>query len=760
MDKHVNPSAEHEAQAPYNFIALNETVVLGGELPARNVFHDDRRSGIIECTLRTESPLYIAGDKGEDVQFFNHGDPESPVIPGSSLRGMLRTLVEIITFSKLQPVVDKQLFFRDIRDKAYQNRFVTDLGTFPSGSLSPTARVYGVKVKAGLLQSGASGYQIECCEMARVEHNVLARDLGASNLYNWIGQREFPDWAYQGMEVWANVGPIENHPFPEPPPSRPGGRPRHPDLYLRFCKVNQISASKVSGWQSGVLVITGNMMHKKLEFVFLRNAKPKILDDPKIDTIVQRLEDDDQISEWQEKAFPLDKPTSGCRRKKGGVRDGEPVFYIEDSAGNIEFMGRAQLFRLPFGESPIELLSENHKPSSALDMAEAIFGFVDKPHPNGEKNKKWTAAGRVFVSDATLKETPEESIWLDPQEPAFWTKILSSPKPTAYAHYLVQTDPNIQRRTELKNYRQKPKPTLRGHKWFWHQGKQKSDGIEQLEKTDLVENQPNEEQNARIKPLRPGVKFSFQVRFEDLTPPELGSVLWSIVLPGAETSEYRHKLGMGKPLGMGSVQLSADHVKLLTPDQRYSDLFDGDNWKTSMADADAADFIGDFETFMEGQLGLDAGRFRHHERVRELLTMLRWPAVNADDVAYMNFDGHRDRPVLPTPEYVYSKYRLIDPDRTSDEETRLDPDTNGPLLLKPGDIVRGEVFDVRPDGTVFFGIDDISADNVGTGQIRPENLGGKKYSEGLRTRCKVISVFPDETQPRMWIIDCKIVPKS
>ena len=143
--EHTNPSKGRDAKAPYNFVPLAEKIVPELSRPDRDVYYSNRFTGVIHCMLKTESPLYTRaaleqdeyrkkptkdGEKSKNKSDFFYVDPatKQPVIPGSSLRGMLRTLVEIITFSKPQPVTDRQLFFRTLDDtaigKAYGKRMV------------------------------------------------------------------------------------------------------------------------------------------------------------------------------------------------------------------------------------------------------------------------------------------------------------------------------------------------------------------------------------------------------------------------------------------------------------------------------------------------------------------------------------------------------------------------------------------------------------------------------------------------------------
>ena len=71
-----------------------------------------------------------------------------------------------------------------------------------------------------------------------------------------------------------------------------------------------------------------------------------------------------------------------------------------------------------------------------------------------------------------------------------------------------------------------------------------------IEKADPTEN------NSTIEPLASGNSFRFQIEFENLSEAELGNLIYSIELePG-----MAHRLGRGKPLGMGSVKIKVKDI--------------------------------------------------------------------------------------------------------------------------------------------------------------------------------------------------------
>ena len=111
-------------------------------------------------------------------------------------------------------------------------------------------------------------------------------------------------------------------------------------------------------------------------------------------------------------------------------------------------------------------------------------------------------------------------------------KILSSPKPTTFQHYLTQSNDHIR---DLNHYNRPA--AIRGNKLYWHKSGKN------WEETDQKEIDYHATQYTKIKPVRPGVQFKGRIRFENLSDIELGALLFVLDLPEG----CSHKLGMGKP---------------------------------------------------------------------------------------------------------------------------------------------------------------------------------------------------------------------
>src|SRR5690606_38058879 len=116
--------------------------------------------------------------KNELTRFFSLDDSQSPVIPGSSLRGMVRALVEIASFSKVQPVTNQHLVYRAVGDTSslgigYRNRLLREVGhnTYEFGMLA------GYMRKRGVLWEIVPAQSLNGAAFARVEQSDIPVNL-------------------------------------------------------------------------------------------------------------------------------------------------------------------------------------------------------------------------------------------------------------------------------------------------------------------------------------------------------------------------------------------------------------------------------------------------------------------------------------------------------------------------------------------------------------------------------------------------------
>ena len=285
------------------------------------------------------------------------------------------------------------------------------------------------------------------------------------------------------------------------------------------------------------------------------------------------------------------------------LKPNAPVFYATQNNEIVAF-GHTPNFRIPARQpgirkasTPFDYVPTWLRDENTLDMADVLFGWVQ------EGNRKTSMAGRVFFEDAAFESANENGeVWYTKEfiVPA----ILASPKPTTFQHYLAQDktkqhDPD--NKPSLAYYSTSNEQTqIRGHKWYWHKGQ--SPKIEIDKRGDDLEKIRT--QTTRIRPIKEGVTFTAKIRFENLRKEELGALLWALALPGKTGTEYRHKFGMGKPLGMGAVGIKIKNIVITNYEARYTSLLSekNDTWFTPGTNASREEYIKEFESFvLKGQ---------------------------------------------------------------------------------------------------------------------------------------------------------------
>ncbi len=664
LPKHSNPTRKRFdrrnksfwAYAPYNFIPLpDKLVTVIDKVPDQDTYTNN--TGYIECTMKTESTLYVRcsmtpsffsehGDKKfhelnpdqkyKCAQFFYRDNVDIPVIPGSTLRGMIRSLVEIASYGKIQWVTDKKLVYRAVGDSSslgasYRNKL---LGNNQQNNMNqkyffeyPSSNVRG-----GYLKKEGSHWSIQPAREIYGETFVHIEYNAAQAVKC---DKHYPKEDYTAKDI------IEV--YIRPPKERTIPQRSSRDLALNLAVVQnksdirQISEGKEDGFEKAVIVRSGHMGGRTEKHMHCAIYEPDTKEKPiLIPNHIWSLYSDDRGISRGISSRPL-------------CEDGDPLFYLVDDKEELVFLGPTMMFRLPYDESVIHFVPEKLREKDEIDISEAIFGYESK------NSHKTSCAGRVFFTDAKL-ESPFEDIWLIEKQKTIIPKILASPKPTTFQHYLVQDlhkshDPD--QKVNLAHYAT-PSPydtVIRGHKMYWHKGEVKLEDIKELDMRN-IEKSPT--QYTRIKPIKSGVTFSFRIYFENLRDFELGALLWVLTLPGEEGKEYRHSLGMGKPFGMGAIKMKPELYESKR-DERYHKLFEGDSWYEAVHKLpyeSKTKLINSFEKHILEKIGEKKDQLYEVERIKMLLKMMEWMGPNTDLTRYLQINPdneYKERPVLPDP---------------------------------------------------------------------------------------------------------------
>lgn len=231
------------------------------------------------------------------------------------------------------------------------------------------------------------------------------------------------------------------------------------------------------------------------------------------------------------------------------------VYYYEVD-GKFYYLSPACISKIVFHHSINEILEQQGGYNPCTDIhflcpACALFGMV------GEKN---ALGSRLRFTDALVASD------LDPEEYYLPPKVLtelSAPKLSATEFYLEDPGKDIWNYDFAGNWDGKKliidrnyQPKIRGRKFYWHSNKepiwQNYTGYKDEKLNNL---------NCAIRPLKKGIRFTFRIYFEQITEEELKRLLWTLSIGGNESS-HCHKIGMGKPIGLGSIKIKIDRVTI------------------------------------------------------------------------------------------------------------------------------------------------------------------------------------------------------
>jgi len=310
------------------------------------------------------------------------------------------------------------------------------------------------------------------------------------------------------------------------------------------------------------------------------------------------------------------KPNAGDdpKDKRRRLKTGDIVFFDADDQGRVSKVAFSAIWRevsggsvhdyfgaiddgkgrdiLPFGAArgadPEQKGAEGTARSS-ISPTEMVFGFVEMRGGQSRQEQEHALAysGRARFSAAQWTPDPGQPA-LTPYLPAVTLKILDSPKPPSPAMYFTPknppTDPKDSRNCYIAKDNLNPdEHRPQGRKVYLHHFN--SQGIQDREwqkkppwrtaydesadysgdNEDKKRKKQRFRQKVKITPLADGLTFWFHVDFDNLNRYELGMLCYAL----QPAPEFLHKIGMGKPLGLGSVKIEPAAIFYIDRKSRY-----------------------------------------------------------------------------------------------------------------------------------------------------------------------------------------------
>lgn len=547
--------------APYNFVPLSNKVFFpdwAGRASQDWPF-DDGICGTLEYELEALGPLFVRGEEklvnGKPVQEFFKTPDGKAAIPGSSVRGLLRNVVQIASFGKFAPVNDHRYGIRDLHNPTLYGNHMTVLDPTARG---PAALV--PLVSAGWLtrirdfddttSDDAIVAELRPCSFAKIEYAYLEQlRPGFRPGRKQSAPEKYDGWGAHPLDVTVQI-------------TEPRG------AAARRAKGALGDFSIVTGTpgpRSGRLVFTGQPQeHDPNRIQRSGGGKPKHHDfvflgelDRTVPVTKGRFREFEFIhSDRGQQGRTRSAPNEEWGYWQGRYERGErvPVFFLREGE-QLRSFGLAMMFRLAYAHSVVERANANQRDREdpRLDLAETMFGRVTQR--DGAPGS-FSLKGRVSVGLARMVEGKELS---SPVE-----AVLGAPKASFYPNYVEQaSEPLAEPGAQPSRMNGKPR-------WRTFQdGDARLRGWKRYRPQDAMIRPPlppkaSDKVKTRFTPIDKGARFRGRIRIHNLRPVELGALLWALDLGGAPGAE--HMIGMARSLGFGRARLRVTGADLRAND--------------------------------------------------------------------------------------------------------------------------------------------------------------------------------------------------
>ena len=490
---------------PYFFIPLEEKCKKDFKFEAEKGL-----TGWFECELTALTPIFIPNTtnsnrfhrsiKGEEVksyEFYSYQDlseekinnplpPKYPVIPGSEIRGMIRSTFEALTNSCLSTIDDEKDLFKRVTTPGYP----------------------------GQIKQTEKGWEIQPCEKYTLHKSKY--------------QHKINGYA-EGDTIHFDA-----------------------NNYKRITRIRNDTSGLKGYFHHGEY-----MMGKKYESVFVPDIKmsPISINEGILKNYLKNIELYNK--ETVNLLFKSGEHHGYPKIRNININDLDKALVYYLKYNNHIYLGPANIGREVFFSNLRDLIStKDYTPCISLDRLCAtckLFGFISNEDQ---------LASRIRFTDTFLDKGLTEKDYFE----SGYLDELSSPKLSASEFYLKRPKNEEKQDADLWNYDyagrwkkiqgewkiipfENSNTEIRGRKFYWHH---------HINEPHYITEDSASERNVYVRPLKPQIRFKFKIFFSNISELELIKLLWTLEI-GQETKNA-HKIGMGKPLGLGSVKLYTNKV--------------------------------------------------------------------------------------------------------------------------------------------------------------------------------------------------------
>ena len=572
-------------------------------------YEQGRHKGRIRCTLITETPVFIGARRYQEATETNPARVApyelggQPAIPATTLRGMISSIAEAASYSAMRVLDDRSLSRRaDMfakeslgaigllkKDANGEDMQLLPLTLPPMQNSKPEPiwkRVFCSSI--GLLVY-LDGYEPAPNDHKKIRYKAnsfLDREKQLSWSANSFLDREKPlSWSANNQQYWyMQLGAVG---WDRQDPAKVFAKFRH---HNHGFLLGQKASSKLiveqprSGYTRGILRVLGidgrekdiptgynnkNEQVGKKHEIFIPYPEDESKQNPLLDATEALKNFHRLCDERADKEGYLPFHLKGMERTRIHdvstirLKEGDLVCFdvkeAEDGNIIVSELSISSLWRKA-PRYPERNLAPFNTNRQLLSPAERVFGFVeDRPKGgDGSKDAGTAYAGHVRFSharwDGNLPQGKDS-----PYGSEVILKILDSPKPPSPALYFRKREGNSG--YIAKQELDPDKHEIQGRKFYLHHG----NSSHKPWKTHLGNRKKRLKQKTCITPLHDKLSFSFEVEYDNLTEFELGMLLYAL----SPNDSFWHKIGMGKPLGLGSVKIGIDEVVCHDPLSQY-----------------------------------------------------------------------------------------------------------------------------------------------------------------------------------------------
>ena len=604
---------------PYNFIPApprrTDDPDLGDHKSvAQDRFLPDRFTGRIHIKMEVVTPLLVLdpntcredanGHKTFDLPLDSDG---KPILPPSSIRGMLRSAYEAVTNSRFgrfpKKEHDKPLAYRmEAKDGLRLIPARIDKGKIHlltgTSTIGSDGNPEGPQYAAWLPRYGGPNKN-----MARaLKYSDKTLPQHGDDVECWVEliqhhrwdrkrKKHVPDFQYWKVQSIAGVGEtLANSPptvseTPQKKESRSWHQPKG-------------ETKKIKGW---VCVTNANISRKHDERVFfigtgMTTKTFPVTEDLRkkwrqlIENYQEIHEDDLEERKRNNQSFnaylgPEPGKTAWSRhvytKEERDLRDGTLCYArLKSDNSGVEALFPVMIARELYPASPWDLLDSSLRPASSiseLSPADRVFGWVagDSDDRGGNRGEPTAVRGLLRIGLVTCESSAEEAVETF-QGDGLPLAILAAPKPQQGRFYVAASPKGKAQQDGLTKAQAgyTSGKGLRGRKVYPHHAylpedhwqdpledrTQNTNGpCQEYRQPRKGEQEQRDDQNRSILGwIRPGARFALDIHVTNLSKVELGALLFLLQLPEG----HYHRFGGGKPLGFGSVRLSITHCML------------------------------------------------------------------------------------------------------------------------------------------------------------------------------------------------------